>query len=211
MTVQPFQAVLLAAGLSTRMGSRNKLLLPIDGEPLVRRAASAILGTEPSILVVVTGHESERIEAALSGLPVKTVFNPDFSKGQAGSVRVGATSLPSNEEPVMVALADMPYLGSGDIRSLLAAFVEAGASRLAVPMYQGKPGNPVIVPAFLRTALVEEGKIAGCRRLRATHPEQVVSIPVSSPAFLRDIDTIDAYRRLLESVSMPAECLGREV
>ena len=63
-------AVLLAAGASSRMG-RNKMLLPVDGVPMVRRTAERLLAAGVAPLVVVTGHEAERVHEALAGLPVR--------------------------------------------------------------------------------------------------------------------------------------------
>ncbi len=70
-------AVLLAAGESRRMGGRNKLLLPIGGEPQVRRAARALLGSKLVEVIAVLGHAHEDVAAALAGLPLATVLNPD--------------------------------------------------------------------------------------------------------------------------------------
>ena len=82
-------AVLLAAGQSRRMGADNKLLLPIDGEPVVRRTARQLLGAGLEEVVVVLGHEADSVSGALDGLAVRAVVNPDYRDGQMTSVRAG--------------------------------------------------------------------------------------------------------------------------
>ena len=74
-------AVVLAAGRSTRMGAINKLIAEIGGKPLVRIAAEQALASRAKPVIVVTGHERERVEAALAGLPVRFVHNPDYAEG----------------------------------------------------------------------------------------------------------------------------------
>ncbi|MDR2838235.1 MAG: NTP transferase domain-containing protein, partial [Azonexus sp.] len=82
-------ALVLAAGRSARMGERNKLLCPVDGVPLVLRAVNAACASRAAQVMVVTGHEAGRIEAALAGRPVSLTHNPEHLSGMAGSLRCG--------------------------------------------------------------------------------------------------------------------------
>src|SRR5205807_2038752 len=81
--------VVLAAGRSTRMRGPNKLLAEIGGKPLVRIVVEQALASRGKGVIVVTGHERERVEASLTGLPVRLVFNPAFAEGLGTSVRAG--------------------------------------------------------------------------------------------------------------------------
>ena len=83
-----------AAGASRRMGEVNKLLVEIDGQPMVRHAATAMLEGGIRDLVVVTGHQQDRVKEALNGLEVAFIHNADFDAGQAGSVAAGVAALP---------------------------------------------------------------------------------------------------------------------
>jgi molybdenum cofactor cytidylyltransferase len=76
-TAKPIAAVVLAAGRSTRMGAVNKLIADIGGKPLVRIAAEQALASKARPVIVVTGHQRERIENALKGLDVTFAHNPD--------------------------------------------------------------------------------------------------------------------------------------
>ncbi len=104
--------VLLAAGMSSRMGDSNKLLVEIDGMPMVRHAAQAMLAGGIEDLVVVTGHQAPAIEAALSGLNLRFAHNPDFADGQSCSVAAGIAAMPASASGALIALGDMPYLSA---------------------------------------------------------------------------------------------------
>jgi molybdenum cofactor cytidylyltransferase len=91
-------AVLLAAGSSRRMGDANKLLALVGGRPLVRIAAEAALGSRAVCLVVVTGHERERVESALAGLDASFAHNPEHAAGLSTSLRAGLAGLPADVE-----------------------------------------------------------------------------------------------------------------
>ena len=89
------RAVVLGAGRSTRMGAINKMLAEIGGKPLVRIAAEQAVASRAQPVIVVTGHEREKVEAALKGLPVRLVHNPDFSEGLGSSLKAGIAAVPS--------------------------------------------------------------------------------------------------------------------
>src|SRR5205807_4492953 len=91
-------AIVLAAGRSTRMGGPNKLLAEVGGKPLVRIAAEQALATRAKPVIVVTGHEHERVETALAGLPVRIVHNPDFAQGLGTSLKTGIATVPPESD-----------------------------------------------------------------------------------------------------------------
>src|SRR6185295_7826809 len=96
------------AGRSSRMGGPNKLLADIAGKPLVRIAVDQALAARARPVIVVTGHQRERVEAALAGLPVKLVHNPDFAEGLGTSLKTGIAAVPEDADGAIVCLGDMP-------------------------------------------------------------------------------------------------------
>ncbi len=186
-------AVLLAAGESRRMGAANKLLLEIDGETILRRAARALTGSTLGEIVVVLGHEHKAVGACLDGLRVRTVINPDHRAGQMRSVRAGVAALESAADGIMVCLADQPFLEAADIDALTEAFSKRTAGSILVPMLGAARGNPVIFAASHREELLDGGMNFGCRRLIARHPDQVVTFAAANDHYLRDLDTPEAY------------------
>ncbi|MEX3010227.1 NTP transferase domain-containing protein [Hoeflea sp. TYP-13] len=204
-------AVLLAAGLSRRMGDENKLLLPFGGEPLVRHTATMLMNAGFRQVVVVTGHDAREVEAALDGLDLSVSFNPHFASGQMSSVVHGLHALKEREVPakgVMIALADMPYLQTSDYCDLSRMFFSSGADFIIVPEYLDQRGNPVILPQSQIAAATSGGLNTGCRKLIGNHPERVRAVAVNNSAFVRDIDTAADYGRALKSAFPTAPCCG---
>jgi molybdenum cofactor cytidylyltransferase len=190
MSASPLKTavVLLAAGLSRRMGERNKLLIEIGGEPLVRRTAKVYLAAGTDIYAVL-GHEAESIRAALAGLPIKFVENPRYEEGQPTSVRAGIESVPDDYDAVAIALADQAALNAEDISALLSAFGESGGDRILIPYYRGNRGNPVLFPASLIRAVRTSGKNAACRHFIDKNPDLTRRYEAATDHFVIDIDT----------------------
>jgi molybdenum cofactor cytidylyltransferase len=187
-------AIVLAAGRSTRMGGPNKLLEEISGKPLVRIAAEHALASKASPVIVVTGHERERVGAALADLPIKLVHNPDFASGLGGSLKVGIAAVPSAADGAIVCLGDMPQVDAALIDHLIAALDPDKGALAVVPVFDGRRGNPVLWSRrFFPDLMAIEGDI-GARHLIGRYGEAVVEVPVSGKAGLVDVDTPEALR-----------------
>src|SRR5262249_28167518 len=114
-------AVVLAAGRSSRMGGPNKLLAEIGGRPLVRIVAETVLASRAHPVVVVTGHERERVEVALARLPVTFVHNPNYAEGLGTSLKAGVAALPAEVDGAVICLGDMPQVDAALIDQLIDA------------------------------------------------------------------------------------------
>jgi molybdenum cofactor cytidylyltransferase len=190
-------AVLLAAGLSRRMGGRNKLLIEIEGEPLARRTAKTYLAAGIDVHAVL-GHEAERVREALADLPVSFAFNPRFAEGQPGSVAAGVESLPGGYSAILIALADQAALTPADISDLLRAFDEAGGQRILVPYFQGRRGNPVIFPASLIASMHALGRNAVSREFIGSNPDLTFRYEAPNDHVAIDIDTLEDLNAFAE-------------
>lgn len=184
--------IILAAGLSRRMGERNKLLLPIDGIPMIRLVVATYRAATSGTILVVTGHESDQVEASLFGCDVQTVFNPDFTDGQQTSVACGLRSAPEGA-PVLIGLGDQPLLSSADLDALLLAHANADPARISIPMRDGKRGNPILIPNELRGRLLADPRSPGCKKYTRANPEHVQFLRLHNPGFYADVDTPEAY------------------
>jgi molybdenum cofactor cytidylyltransferase len=182
-------AVVLAAGRSTRMGAINKLIAEIGGKPLVRIAAEQALASRASPVIVVTGHERERVEAALAGLPVRIVHNPDYAEGLGTSLKAGIAAVPPEADGAIICLGDMPQVSSALIDKLIAAFDPERGALVVVPSIDGRRGNPVVWSRrFFHDLMAIAGDI-GARYLIGSYAEAVVEVPVADDAALIDVDT----------------------
>jgi molybdenum cofactor cytidylyltransferase len=185
-------AIVLAAGRSTRMGGPNKLLAEINGRPLVRIAAEEALASQARPVIVVTGHQRERVAAALKGLDIKLAHNPDFADGLSTSLKAGIAAVPGDADGAIVALGDMPQVDAKLIDRLLGAFDPEKGAFVVVPTFDGKRGNPVVWSRrFFSELAVLDGDV-GARNLIASYPEAVTEVPVAGKAAFVDVDTPDA-------------------
>lgn len=170
------------------MGKENKLLLPFAGAPLVQHCARVLAACDPRELVVVVGHEADRVQAALAPLEPLCVLNPAYAEGQRSSVRVGLQSLSQPSEGVVVCLADQPWLTPTHVLDLAAAFAARGPKSIVVPWHAGRRGNPVALDWASVRATLDGAEDFGCRQFIDNHPERVLrwDAPV---ACVRDIDS----------------------
>ncbi|CAO3420850.1 NTP transferase domain-containing protein [Azospirillum doebereinerae] len=182
-------ALVLAAGRSSRMGATNKLLAEVDGTPLLARAVDAALASQAANVIVVTGHQGERVAAALSGKPVTFVHNPDFAEGLSRSLRAGLAAVPSESDAVVVCLGDMPRVASGIIDRLIAAYSPAEGRAVCIPTAHGKQGNPVLWDRAFFAEMAALTGDSGAKRLIGRHADRVCEVPVDDAGILYDVDT----------------------
>jgi molybdenum cofactor cytidylyltransferase len=184
--------LVLAAGRSTRMGGPNKLLEEINGKPLVRIVAEHALASRAKPVIVVTGHQRERVEHALAGLPVTFAHNPDFADGLSTSLKAGIKAVPADADGAIVTLGDMPQVSATLIDRLIAAFDPERGALVVIPTIEGKRGNPVLwARRFFSDLLAVEGDV-GARHLISGYAEAVTEVPVEDASALTDVDTPEA-------------------
>ena len=197
----PVAAVILAAGASRRMGpGKNKMLLELEGEPLVRRAVGRALAAGLSPVVVVLGHEADRLRAALAGLPVVYALNPAYTGPTSGSLHQGLRALGPDAPAAVVMLADMVHVTADALARLVAAAEESDA-----PLVVSRYGDVTAPPLLFRRALFPEllawtGEGCGKTVVQAHEAEAAyVDRPV---ALLADIDTPEDFEAVRTSARL---------
>jgi molybdenum cofactor cytidylyltransferase len=185
--------IVLAAGSSTRMG-RNKMLLTVGTQPLVRRSVTAALDAGLSPVIAVVGHEAERVEAALAGLPCQVVFNAAFHVGMRVSLQAGVRAVPDDVPAALVALGDMPYVTAGMMRAVADRY-RAGTAPLVVSEYGAVNAPPTLYDRTLFAELLAmTGEGSGKQvLLRHRHQADAVAFP---EAALFDVDVPADYERI---------------
>ncbi len=177
-----------------------KLLLPLGGEPIVRRTARSLSESGYDEVLVVSGGEQARIIEALEGLPVRHAHNPDFSTGMGSSFRTAVEHLPADSESAMFALADQPFVTSAEYRALLDIW------RLQKPLIVGSRFGEVTAPPHL-FARPLYGELAllqhGARDLLKRHTGSMVVLHFPAERLL-DIDTPEDYERAKVRVAAEA-------
>ena len=188
--------IVLAAGRSTRMGAANKLLVEVGGRPMVRGVAEAALASAARPVLVVTGHQADKVRAAVAGLDVVFVDNPDYATGLSSSLKAAIRAVPRDCDAALVLLGDMPRVTVAHLDTLIAAFAPAKGAAIVAPTHQGRRGNPVLWSAEFFAEMLQLGGDAGARSLMAKHADRVVEIDLGTDAVLVDVDTPEALARL---------------
>ncbi|WP_135466139.1 NTP transferase domain-containing protein [Crenalkalicoccus roseus] len=189
-------AVVLAAGRSRRMAPLNKLLVPDEhGTPMVTRVVDNVLASHARPVVVVTGHERERVEAALVGRPVLFAYAEDYAEGLSASLKAGLAALPPDAEGVLVCLGDMPLVTGAMMDRLIAAFDPEEGRAIVMPTFRGKQGNPMLWAREFFPDMMRITGDVGARHLVGQHADRMVEVEMADDAVLRDFDTTDALKK----------------
>lgn len=194
-------AIVLAAGESRRMGGQNKLLLPLGEKTFIERVVETILDSRADQVIVVLGHQAERVQAKLEGLDVDVVTNPRYREGMTTSIHAGVRAASSEVDGFMICLSDLPLIEAEELNRLIEAFnrgVGEDAGKIVVPVFQGQRGNPVLFPALYRPDILAHRGLMGCRGIVKQNPERVMEVEMPTDHVLHDVDTQEAYQRLVE-------------
>jgi molybdenum cofactor cytidylyltransferase len=189
-------ALVLAAGQSSRMGGRNKLLQKVDGQPLLLHAVDAAEGSRARPVVVVTGHAQPEVAALLQGRHAWTVHNPAYASGMASSLRAGLSALPGDVDGVVVLLGDMPGVDADTVDRLIDAFDPDRGAAIVAAASQGRRGNPVLLARRFFPEVREIEGDQGAKPILQAYPDQIRLVECG--AAFTDLDTpeaLDAYRR----------------
>lgn len=184
-------AVVLAAGRSIRAGEVNKLLALIEGVPMVAHTVSRVRASLVSSILVVTGHEADRVAAVLADSGVQFTHNPDFAQGMATSIVAGIKALNDDVDGVLICLGDMPALAAADIDRLIGAFEGDPEHAICVPLAGGRRGNPVLFAAEFFAELMALSGDAGARAVIAAHDGEITEVPMTGAGTLVDLDTVE--------------------
>jgi molybdenum cofactor cytidylyltransferase len=200
-----FSAVVLAAGQSARMGGRNKLLLPLAGEPVIRRTVRTVLAAGMQETVVVTGHQGRDVMRVLLDLPVTVQPNLRHEEGQMRSVAAGVAALTQATDAILVCPGDLPLLTSDDLRVLIEAFCAHSEHSIVIPRHRGQRGNPIVFASAYAPEVAAGRRLIGCRKLAQQYPEETWYFEADHDRYTTDLDTPEDYRRVLERLSLPLE------
>lgn len=181
--------LLLAAGRSTRMGGRDKLMEDIDGQPLLRLMASRALKAGVRLRVVLGPGQTER-RAALEGLALDIV-EAAGSDGMAASIRAGVAGLSG---PVLIALCDMPEIMARDLYLMVTLHARDPRMILRAASADGRPGHPVLFPADLLGELARLKGDAGAKDILMREQARVTLLPLEGERALIDLDTPEAWQ-----------------
>ncbi|MCK8786936.1 molybdopterin-binding/glycosyltransferase family 2 protein [Roseomonas sp. NAR14] len=193
--VRQVAALVLAAGRSSRMAPLNKLLVTDRaGVPMVARVVDNALASQARPVVVVTGHAREAVAQALAGREVRLVHAAGYAEGLSASLKAGLAALPAEAEGVLICLGDMPLVTGAMLDRLLAAFDPEEGRAIVLPVFGGRPGNPMLWAREFWPAMAGLTGDVGARHLVGQHADRVVEVEMGDDAVLRDFDTVEVLR-----------------
>lgn len=184
-------AIILAAGESKRM-SRPKQLMPWGRSTILEQTTDNFLKSEANEVIVVLGHRAEEMADLLANRPVIIVKNPAYREGMSTSIAAGLSSISEKTKGVMFALADQPSVDYQTINHLMRAS-NACHKGIAVPVYHGKRGHPVIFSIRYKDELLKLTGDIGGREIIKRHSSDVLELAVDCEGICTDLDTVDNY------------------
>lgn len=190
-------AVVLAAGRSERMG-RPKMLLPFGRRTLIETVLAGVRRSRVDDVVVVLGAHRENVAAVVSKFAPRAVFNDDLEGGMLSSVIRGLHAVPAAARAFLVVLGDQPFPPATVIDRLIAGRERTGKG-LVLPVHRGRRGHPLLIDIRYRDEVMALDPSVGLRQLLRDHPDDILEVPVRTPAVLADIDDPEDYRRAVAS------------
>jgi len=198
-------AIILAAGQSKRMG-KPKQLMPLGRTNILEQTVDNCLNSKVNEVIVVLGHRAEEVTRVIAIKPVKLAINPNYRQGISTSIIAGLNTVDSRARAVMLALGDQPFIDSQTLNRLIDEFYNHNKG-IAIPVYRGRRGHPVIFSIRYKGELLGlKGDIGG-REIINRHPDDVLEVAVNCEGICIDIDTVDMLS--LEKSKLTKKMPGR--
>ena len=185
-------AILLAAGESKRM-DKPKQLMPLGKTTILEQTIDNLLGSRVSEVIVVLGYRAEEAMKKIAVKPIKITINPAYHRGMSTSIVTGLNLVDDRAQAVMLALADQPFIDSPTINRLVEEFFSHNKG-IAIPVYRGRRGHPVIFAIKYKEELLELTGDVGGRQIIRQHPDDILEVAVNSESIITDIDTTSDYQ-----------------
>ena len=193
--------IILAAGLSTRIGE-PKQLLPFGDSTIIETVIDNLLGSKLNEVIVVVGHEAKKVQARIQHKPVKIVFNPDYQEGMLTSAQCGVQSISASADAFAMTLVDLPLITPDLVNLVIDTYVQT-EDGIAVPSHNYRRGHPVIFNRrYAADILALDGDSGGVRSLFQKYADDIHYVNVDTDRVLTDIDYRTDYEEALrKSVS----------
>jgi len=191
-------AIILAAGESKRMGS-PKLLLPFGDMTVIEKVISNVKSSKVDNILVVLGENGDKIEDRIRTYGIKYCYNDYYKDGMLSSVRCGFRNIPAKYRAVLVFQGDQPLISPVSINVIIDSF-SSSCKGIVIPVHDKKRGHPVMIGRKYHDEIEKLDPGTGLKGLAEKFPEDVFEIEVDDPGILKDMDTLDEYRELINQI-----------
>jgi len=183
-------AVILAAGLSKRMGQPKQLLM-LGSKPLFRYAVDLALHAQLSPVVVIGGKEVGELRTHCNGLPVEVLFNEEYATGMASSLKLGIHAVGERADAAMIFLADQPLVPNQLVRQMIDVYLAHREKGIWIvrPEYKGLAGHPVLIDAQLYPQFERIQGDEGGKKVIKQYNDRLLCLPCSTSVWGADVDT----------------------
>lgn len=223
---QFLSVIVLAAGLSRRMGKENKLLLPLGETTILEATLSHICTVKLGEIFVVIGHQAVAVKAVLvtstilyselkpsawfetsptvgiqKALPFTILTNNDYETGMTTSIQTGVQAAKEGSSGYMICLSDMPFITPAEYAFLKQQFLTilvADKQAIIQPIFNGQRGNPTILSSFYKNDILNLTYTEGCKPIVQANKKHVYLVEMPTNSVLRDIDFIEEYKNSLK-------------
>ncbi len=188
--------IVLAAGKSTRMRGKNKLLTKIEGIPMIRRVVQTTLESKVDEVIVVLGWQAEKVRALLTDLPCRLVVNKNYEKGQSSSVKAGLAEISPMTRAVLVLPGDVAMIDFLSINKVIEKY-ERGKHPMVIAAHKRGTGHPILFDRqlFPEIERIDE-QTFGLKAVVQRHEDEVKLVETGSTNVLKDVDTPEDMKEL---------------
>lgn len=190
---RPIGAIVLAAGMSTRMGEPKMLLPWTEKRTIVEHVVEQVLNSRVDHITVVTGHYSKSVKSVIEPMGVDVVYNRGYKTGEMlSSVKAGLRAMPDNVAAVLVILGDQPRIQPKVIYQVMMAYAE-GRGEIIAPSFEMRRGHPILIGRRYWPEILNLPRNGALREVLNAHSERITYVDVDTDSVLRDVDTRDDY------------------
>ncbi|MDC0474391.1 nucleotidyltransferase family protein [Hyphomicrobiales bacterium] len=191
---QPLNKVacfILAAGMSKRMGSENKLLKKYKNKIIINQTLKNHSESKLEKLNIIIGHDKESLKDTLKNFQIGVIENDNYMNGMLSSIKRINDYIDNEVTGIMISLADMPLVSSKDINSILDTFLLHDEKKICIPEFNGRLGNPIIIPLEIYKKIIQNENLLKDKGLKSTILDGKFDIvrARSSSGVLKDFDT----------------------
>ena len=195
-------AIILAAGLSSRMNGENKLTKKINGIPLISHTIKNILGSAVDEIVIVVGYEEDILKSLIEkNKKIKIIYNKNYNSGIASSIKIGLKNISTKTEAFFISLGDMPNVNQNIYNKLIKVRDKYNKKlkikykkEIIIPTYQGKNGNPILFSKHMKKKIMKIEGDAGAKSLVELNMNKILKVPFKNDAIILDFDKPEDFK-----------------